>query len=321
MDEKSLSSIAVRTPQEQPYCGRFAPSPTGPLHFGSLVAACASFLQARSAKGRWLLRIEDIDPPREEPGAAESIVSTLEAFGFTWDGPVSYQIANTARHLELVDYLLREAVAYRCSCTRKDLAGARRGVLGAIYPGTCRTGHSGKRSSVRVRTSNLPVEFFDLLQGPQSQALENVSGDFVIKRRDGMIAYHLAVVADDHDQSVTEVVRGIDLLDSTPRQIHLQRLLGFATPQYLHIPVVIDDAGNKLSKQTGAPGLQVENARQLLVLALTALGQNPPAGLADCRLDEIWHWAETHWDAGVLASQRAIPLANCPMAEVQNGLS
>jgi glutamyl-Q tRNA(Asp) synthetase len=291
------------------------------LHFGSLVAACASFLQARSAKGRWLLRIEDIDPPREEHGAAHAIVSTLEAFGFEWDGPVHYQIANTPRHLELAERLLADGRAYRCSCTRKDLAGTRRGVLGAIYPGTCRTGHSGRRTSVRVVTDSRPVDFNDMLQGWQSQVLEDISGDFIIRRRDGMIAYHLAVVADDYDQSITEVVRGIDLLDSTPRQIYLQRLFGFVTPQYLHIPVVVDDVGNKLSKQTGAPGIRVKDARQLLISALTALGQKPPEHLADCRLDDIWRWAEMHWDAGVLVGQQAIPLKNCPMAEAQNGLS
>lgn len=291
------------------------------MHFGSLLAACASYLQARAANGRWLLRIEDIDPPREEPGADRSIITTLEAFGFEWDGPVGYQSTNTARHMELIDQLLREHHAYQCSCSRRDLADAPSGPLGVIYPGTCRNGHRNKRTGVRVVTHSQAIEFTDFLQGPQSQVLEQSSGDFLIRRRDGLIAYHLAVIADDYDQSVTEVVRGTDLLDSTPRQIHLQQLLGFNRPQYLHIPVVVDRAGNKLSKQTGAPGLLNYDARRQLLSALTALGQNPPSSLVECQLDDIWAWAIQHWNVRVLIGERDIPMENCPMAAEENGLS
>ena len=186
------------------YVGRFAPSPTGPLHFGSLLAACASYLQARASGGRWLLRIEDIDPPREQPGAAQSIVETLAAFGFEWDGPVHFQSARRTRHRELIEQLQRQGYAYPCSCSRSNLALAPRGPLGTVYPGTCRKGSSGRRVAIRLLTDAQPVSFSDSLQGPQSQCLESETGDFIIRRRDGLIAYHLAVVADDHDQGVTE---------------------------------------------------------------------------------------------------------------------
>lgn len=255
------------------------------------------------------------------PGADRSIIATLEAFGFEWDGPVSYQSANAIRHRDLADRLLQEGKAYLCSCSRKDLAGARRGTLGAIYPGTCRNGCSGKRTSVRVRTDATRIEFFDELQGTQSQNLELSSGDFVVRRRDGLIAYHLAVVVDDFDQSVTEIVRGIDLLDSTPRQVHLQRLLGFETPRYLHIPIIVDGDGNKLSKQTGAPGLAPKHANQQLFAALKVLGQDPPDALAEGQLRDLWAWAFQNWDIGVLKGIRRIPDNRCPMAAEENGLS
>jgi len=190
-----------------PYVGRFAPSPTGPLHFGSLLTAVASYLQARVNQGKWLLRVEDIDPPREQPGADRRIIDTLEAYGFEWDGPVSFQSQFEQRHEQLVQRLLDAGQAYPCSCSRRDLAGAGRGPLGTIYPGTCRDGNRATDVAIRVRTDDEPIRFVDLLQGEQSQRLESESGDFVIKRRDGLIAYQLAVVADDHDQGITEVVR------------------------------------------------------------------------------------------------------------------
>jgi len=292
------------------------------LHFGSLLAACASYLQAKSAGGKWLLRIEDIDPPREQPGADHEIVAILEAFGFEWDGPVSYQSANAARHIQLIERLRLDRLAYPCSCSRKDLAGVPRGPLGAIYPGTCRNGNrSRKRVAIRVLTNSQPVAFDDGLQGHQMQRLEVESGDFVIKRRDGLIAYHLAVVADDEQQKVTEVVRGIDLMDSTPRQLYLQALLGFAAPRYLHIPVIKNDAGQKLSKQTGAPALQADLATQTLAAALDALGQMPPQDLASGRLCDIWDWAIQNWDINRLVSQTAIPWSKYALAAARNGLS
>lgn len=303
------------------YIGRFAPSPTGPLHFGSLLAACASYLQARASGGRWLLRIEDIDPPREQPGAAQSIVETLAAFGFEWDGPVHFQSARRTRHRELIEQLQRQGYAYPCSCSRSNLALAPRGPLGTVYPGTCRKGSSGRRVAIRLLTDAQPVSFSDSLQGPQSQCLESETGDFIIRRRDGLIAYHLAVVADDHDQGVTEIVRGIDLLDSTPRQILLQRRLGFATPNYLHIPVLVDEAGRKLSKQTGAPALGHRRAGPILIAALNALGQSPPAELAGSALDHIWSWAQQHWNIRRLAGRKSIAASDYPLADARNGLS
>lgn len=289
------------------YVGRFAPSPTGPLHFGSLLAAVASYAQARSCGGRWLVRIEDIDPPREQAGADRLIVDTLTAFGFEWDDPITYQSRSTPRHEELVEQLLESGAAYRCSCSRRDLANVPRGPLGIIYPGTCRRGCTSSESAVRIRTNDEPVEFTDAAQGLQSQRLESESGDFVIKRRDGLIAYHLAVVADDFDQGVTEIVRGIDLIDSTPRQIYLQQQLGMTTPQYLHIPVATNDAGQKLSKLTGAQAISTDCTNATLCSALRALRQNPPELLADKEVADIWHWAIAHWDASPLRGIESIP--------------
>ena len=277
------------------YIGRFAPSPTGPLHFGSLVAAVASYLQARVHNGLWLLRIEDIDPPREQAGATELILTALERYGFEWDGDVIYQSRSATAHEAALTALLERDLAYRCGCSRKDLADAPRGPLGTIYPGTCRSGCDSDEAAIRLRTNNELIEYMDGLQGPQSQRLESESGDFIIRRRDGLIAYQLAVVVDDEHQGVTEIVRGIDIMDSTPRQIWLQRLLGFRTPEYLHIPVITHPDGDKLSKLTGAPGIPIKDVRKTLVAALVALQQEPPDELASCSLRDVWLWAMHHW--------------------------
>ena len=311
----------MAAPAPTQYVGRFAPSPTGPLHFGSLLAAVASYLQAKSHSGLWLLRVEDIDPPRQQDGAIEEILTALERYGFEWDGPVTYQSESVERHLQVVCELRAAGFAYPCSCSRRDLATAEQGPLGAIYPGTCRNGCEGDEHAVRVRTDDTPVRFVDELQGTQSQELESESGDFVILRRDGLIAYHLAVVVDDFDQGITEIVRGIDLLDSTPRQIHLQRLLDYRTPAYLHIPVAENDQGQKLSKLTGAPALPLDSASQILIAALDALGQQPPRELAECPLDDIWSWSIKHWQPAVMARQTAIPAAEDALAGSKNGLS
>lgn len=296
-------------PSPDPYIGRFAPSPSGPLHFGSLLAAVASYLQARAHNGRWLVRIEDIDPPREQAGADRLILDALEAYGFEWDGPISYQSDSAALHQAAVDELLQRKLAYPCQCSRRMLADAPVGPLGAIYPGTCRSGCSGNDVAIRVRTDDKPIEFKDGLQGSLMQRLATESGDFVVKRRDGLIAYHLAVVADDHWQGISEVVRGVDLLDSTPRQIHLQRLLGFPTPDYLHIPVAINQDGKKLSKLTGASGISVNAPRPVLVTALAALRQAVSPELHTCALSEIWDWATTRWDPARLTGLREVPNA------------
>lgn len=277
------------------YVGRFAPSPTGPLHFGSLLAATASYLQARVHNGRWLVRIEDIDPPREQPGADKQILDALRAYGFEWDGPVIYQSQSLASHQACIDDLLSRTLAYPCKCTRRDLADTPKGPLGHIYPGTCRSGCNSTDIAIRLKTNAKPVRFDDGLQGPHMQRLESESGDFVIKRRDGLIAYHLAVVVDDHLQGVSEVVRGIDLLDSTPRQIYLQRLLGFATPDYLHIPVAMNADGQKLSKLTGAQGIPLDDPRPVLIAALSLLGQPVAPELEHSTPQDIWDWATAHW--------------------------
>ena len=276
---------------------------------GSLIAAVASYLQAKSRKGEWLLRIEDIDPPREPPGSDRLIIDALDAYGFEWDGPIVYQSRFTPHHEALVEQLLAQGKAYHCGCSRRDLADMPRGPLGTIYPGTCRNGCDADETAIRLLTVDAPIEFEDLLQGRQCQRLESESGDFVIRRRDGLIAYHLAVVVDDHDQGITEIVRGIDLLDSTPRHIWLQQQLGFDSPAYMHIPVATNIDGQKLSKLTGAAGIDVQNPLPVLCSALTALEQNPPEALSEGALDEAWAWAIEHWNPGPLANRREIPVA------------
>ncbi len=297
------------------YVGRFAPSPTGPLHFGSLLAAVASYLEARRNNGRWLVRMEDIDPPREQPGAGDMIVAALERYGFEWDGPVLYQSRSDLQHRQMLQKLLDDGLAYECGCSRRDLADAPRGPLGTIYPGNCRDGTMGNETAVRIRTRDEPIIFEDGLQGPQSQRLESESGDFVILRRDGLIAYHLAVAVDDGLQGVTEIVRGIDLMDSTPRQIWVQRCLGLRTPGYQHIPIAVNTDGSKLSKLTGAQGIPMQAVETELLAALDALGQCPPADIGGASLAEIWTWAFAHWRIDVLRGQTAVSGHGQAMAE------
>jgi len=289
-----------------PYVGRFAPSPTGPLHFGSLVAAVASYLQARSNDGLWLLRIEDIDPPRAQPGASGDIIEALERYGFEWDGDVIFQSTNRAAHLSALASLVDQELAYRCRCSRRDLVDAQRGAMGTIYPGNCRNGCEPGESAIRLRTNDSAIVFDDALQGRIKQHLESESGDFVIRRRDGLIAYHLAVVVDDEIQGVTEIVRGIDLLDSTPRQIYLQQLLGYRTPSYIHIPVVTHADGDKWSKLTGAPAISLDSKARNLCAALDALRQEPPPDLSNATLSEVWFWALKNWQMEKLIGRKAI---------------
>ncbi|MDX9766175.1 MAG: tRNA glutamyl-Q(34) synthetase GluQRS [Ectothiorhodospiraceae bacterium] len=292
-----------------PYVGRFAPSPTGPLHLGSLLAALGSYLDARHHGGRWLLRIEDIDPPREQPGAADAILHTLDVYGFEWDGEVLWQSRRHDAYQEAIDRLRRNGTAYPCGCTRSEIAAAARiGSEGPVYPGTCRDGlPPGKHArAIRVRTLDEPVAFDDRLQGYQTQSLARDIGDFVIRRADGLIAYQLAVVVDDAHQGITDVVRGADLLDSTPRQIHLQHLFELPTPRYLHLPLAVDPRGDKLSKQTHAPALPDDRPVPHLVQALRLLGLDPPAGLERSNLAECWAWALTHWQPDHLPRQRMV---------------
>ncbi|MBU0499952.1 MAG: tRNA glutamyl-Q(34) synthetase GluQRS [Gammaproteobacteria bacterium] len=279
------------------YRGRFAPSPTGKLHFGSLVAAVASYLDARTAGGEWLLRIENIDPPREVPGSADAILASLEVFGFEWDGGVLYQSDRLDRYRAVVDELRREGLAYPCACSRKEIgAHARLGPEGPIYPGTCRDGLPPGREGLALRllTHDRPIGFDDRIQGHLTQSVESETGDFVILRADGFFAYQLAVVVDDQDQGITQVVRGCDLLHSTPRQIHLQRLLGYTTPGYAHIPVVLDDTGKKLSKQDLAYPVDPTDPLPALGRVLGFLNQEQPP-LALDNLEDWWTWAIGHW--------------------------
>jgi len=264
------------------YTGRFAPSPTGPLHFGSLVAALASWLDARAAGGRWLVRIEDLDQPRAQPAAAGEILRALERLGLGWDGEIVHQGRRAARYRSALGTLADQT--YWCGCTRREIADSSLDLAadGArIYPGTCRRGlPAGKTArALRVRVAADEIAFVDRVQGRRVQVLEREVGDFVLHRADGQFAYQLAVVVDDAEQGITDVVRGADLLDSTPRQIHLQRLLGYPAPRYLHVPVALNAAGEKLSKQTGARPLDLAEPRRELALALAFLGQ--PEDLAD----------------------------------------
>ncbi len=278
------------------------------------MAAVASYLEARCRAGQWLVRVEDIDPPREQPGASDEILAALEIHGFEWDGAVTWQSDSRDAHEQAIETLLETGMAYRCGCSRRDLADAPRGILGIIYPGTCRAGCEAEEYALRVRTDATPVEFTDRLQGLQSQALETVSGDFVILRRDRLIAYQLAVVVDDHLQEITDVVRGIDLLDSTPRQIWLQQLLGYATPSYCHVPVAINDRGQKLSKSHGAEGVVLDEAAANLFNALRLLDQEPPAELRTATVPALWAWAMEHWDISVLAGIKEIPATPVELA-------
>jgi glutamyl-Q tRNA(Asp) synthetase len=280
------------------YVGRFAPSPTGPLHLGSLVAALASWLDARAAGGRWLVRMEDLDRPRCDQAWADTILRQLEAYGFVWDGAVLYQSARDDAYAAALDALKAQGAVFACTCTRSQLAQAPRNAEGEIvYPGTCRQ-HAvprGEKYAWRLRVEDVSIHFEDRIHGALGQDLGREVGDFVIKRADGLFAYQLAVVVDDAFQAVTQVVRGADLLWNTPRQIRLQALLGLPTPAYAHVPLVTNAAGQKLSKQTLAPALPERGRRLMLAQALAALGHPPPADLVGARPAELLAWASAHW--------------------------
>lgn len=278
--------------------GRFAPSPTGPLHFGSLVAATGSYAQARSNGGRWLVRMEDLDTPRNAPGAADRILRTLEAFGFEWDDDISYQSQRLEHYRDALDRLAASGLSFGCACTRKS-AGS------GAYPGTCRAGLPAGIAprAVRLKVTDGPVSFRDAIAGHFEQDVAACVGDFVVHRADGIVAYHLAVAVDDADQGVTEVVRGADLLDSTPRQLLVLDALALPRPSYAHLPVAIDPYGAKLSKQTHAPdvlagleGTGGEPSRaNTLALALEFLGHAPPAEATGSGLTAVWQWAVRNW--------------------------
>jgi len=280
------------------YRGRFAPSPTGPLHFGSLVAAVGSFLQAKSRGGEWLVRIEDLDPPREAPGATDDILRALEACGLYWDGAVMYQSRRHGAYEAAMKMLERLDAIYPCACSRREIAdSSMKGVEGPVYPGTCRAGLAPGREprAWRVKVDGRIIEFADGLQGSMRRDLASDFGDFVLRRADGFFAYQLAVVVDDAEQGITEIVRGADLIESTPRQIHLQRLLALPTPDYAHLPVALNARGEKLSKQTFAAPVDTARPQQTLYQVLQFLDQQPPAELIENNLDDFWRWAAANW--------------------------
>ena len=281
--------------------GRFAPSPSGPLHFGSLLAAVASFMQAKHQGGKWLVRIEDIDPPREVAGASDTILQQLEQHGLHWDDNVIYQSNQITHYFEVLADLKTQKLTYHCECTRHRL-----NLLNGIYDAKCHKLHlTDKNTSVRLSIEDSlstigmksdKINFCDDIMGSYFQSLTQDVGDFVLRRRDGLISYQLAVVIDDHLQGITEIIRGADLIDSTPRQILLQQCLGYKTPTYGHIPVAKNNLGQKLSKQHHAKQLPQSNEHKQLWLALDWLQQSPPQELRDSCVNDIINWGISHWD-------------------------
>lgn len=275
------------------YTGRFAPTPSGPLHYGSLIAALASYLDARHNRGRWLLRIDDIDSPRVRTGAVDSILRTLEAFGLYWDDAVLFQSERREAYATAINSLMERQLLYRCDCPRRL-------VKGGPYPGTCRNRHlpsNTPRYALRVLTRGETIRVPDRIQGTYSRNLQDESGDFVVRRSDGITAYHLAAVVDDDYQGVTHVVRGADLLSSTPSQVYLQQLLNLKTPVYAHFPVAVDDQGRKIAKRDQARAIYGDNAAgAVLCAALDFLGQSPPAEMAGADTNEILEWGIKDWD-------------------------
>ncbi len=340
----------MSTPSRDRYIGRFAPSPTGPLHFGSLVAALASYLDAKAYGGAWLVRVEDVDETRCRPEFADDILRTLRAYGMQWDGEVMVQSQRKPAYQQALARLFNDSYAYHCRCSRKEIAdsvietvrgiegteGIRgiqgiqgiQGIDGVVYPGTCRPPQDGRfnvrqnandnHDAMRVLTTNTPITFSDRLQGTSTQHLARDTGDFVVRRRDGLFAYQLAVVVDDAEQGVTDIVRGVDLIDSTARQIYLQQLLGFPTPRYLHIPVVTNQAGQKLSKQTLAPALSFSTLpvaqgaqstiNQTLIQALALLGQPTETMAPTDPTATLLQLAASRWQADKIPAVRKIAL-------------
>ena len=327
-----LTLLKVMSIASTKYVGRFAPSPTGPLHFGSLAAAVASYCDAKANNGKWLLRMEDLDTPREMVGAADDILCTLEAFGFEWDGTsfkskILYQSQRSDIYETYLTNLKQKGFIYICTCSRKEIADSSMltGIDGAIYPKTCfnkmlLNSTSEKRAAAsrmaiglvdggswRIHVDDAQyIRFLDAIQGKISQQLNRDVGDFILKRKDGIFAYQLAVVVDDFEQGVTHIVRGADLLDSTPRQIYLQQLLEFTTPIYAHLPVAVNAQGEKLSKQTLAQAITPEASPALVFEALQFLGQDPPQEIKNATLAEVWRWAIDNWTLSDVPKNRAL---------------
>jgi len=304
----AIGTIATAEPSElnEPkrpsrYRGRFAPSPSGALHFGSLVAATASYLSARQAGGDWLLRIEDLDPPRVVPGSARQIIAALRTLGFQWDEPIAHQSTRGEAYQAALSQLLSNGLAYACSCSRSELMAAQATApepgSELHYPGWCRGGprHPESPLAIRLRVGTTPIGVQDAIQGYRRFDVAREVGDFVIRRRDGLYAYQLAVVVDDAAQGITHVVRGTDLWNSTPRQMILQRGLGLPTPKYAHVPLAMDANGVKLSKSAGAAVIDMRIPTMEVWRALRFLRQDPPPDLRLGGIEALWEWAIRYW--------------------------
>lgn len=296
----------IRPPDSVRYIGRFAPSPTGPLHLGSLYTALASFLDARSNGGRWLLRIDDLDTPRNVAGATERIIDALFGFGLQWDGEIDFQSRHLAEYAAAIEQLRGRSLIYRCICSRAQLADSP-----DRYPGYCRNRDTdpSQAHALRLACPNEEIEFIDRLQGAVRQNLAEQVGDFVVLRKDRIFAYQLAVVVDDCRHGITHVVRGCDLLDSTPRQCYLYRLLGQSPPTYAHIPVIVDETGQKLSKQSRAAAVGVGTAGRTLYRLLGLLKQQPPASLRNASINDLLDWGVHHWQPAQLSGVARISQA------------
>ena len=284
------------------YRGRFAPSPSGFLHFGSLIAALASFLHAKSQRGTWLVRIEDIDPPREKEGASQNILNTLEAFGLCWDENVLYQSQQTALYQEVLHYLSKNNLSYACQCSRADIKK-----LGGIYQGQCR--HlllSAEQQAIRLTNDHGIHQYQDIIQGQILCDPLLAEEDFILRRKDGLFAYQLAVVVDDIYQGISHVIRGCDLLDPTARQLSLYQVLNHQAPQYGHFPLAITEQGYKLSKQNKAPAINIKQPQPALIAALNFLGQHPPNELISATVEEIITWAIRHWSLKQIPKRQKI---------------
>lgn len=314
----SSSACPASDSHSHAYIGRFAPSPTGPLHFGSLLSALASYLDARQQQGQWLVRMEDLDPPREQPGAADAILHALEMHGLKWDNQVIYQSQRHQAYEEALEQLHQAGLVYPCSCSRQRLQ-----LTGGIYDGHCRRHPppTAKPTAQRLKVAALPptapaditpdIHFHDRIQGSQHQDLANDIGDFIVRRKDRLFAYQLAVVIDDIHQGITHIIRGSDLLDSTPRQLYLFTLLGASLPKYGHIPVALNREGHKLSKQNLSPALVANRASDNLWQALVFLQQSPPTELQGASVEDILDWTVIHWRAEALPHSMGLPAPTC----------
>ena len=287
---------------DKPIIGRFAPSPTGPLHLGSLYTALASFLHARSQQAKWLLRIDDLDTQRNVKGATDAILTTLDTFGLHWDDSVVYQSRCLAVYHDVLNELAKNQLIYPCSCSRKMLAST------AIYDGLCRNQSITADSlyALRIKTDSRLISVEDGLQGLISHNIAKQYGDFILKRRDGIVAYQFAVIIDDDRQHINQIVRGVDLLTETPKQIYLQQVLGLPCPDYLHVPIIIDQHGYKLSKQTQATAVNLTRPQGVIFELLGLLKQNPPSELQYASVTELLDWAIEHWNIECLKNIKQV---------------